>query len=187
MRHWRGMKLYTLISLALAIFGGAYSALAALRAYWDSWVKECKENAERFHRKISEHYGVDTNPVIPVTKSRERVLFARTIWLWANALPIFIFTVFVFSIAFWVLKNWSVITTQKDGDVIDYNQFPWNCCWIMLFLLVTVSALCVIVAIISLICCHFLSKSLREKNEMVIAEESKSIVPDSSPKTGRPT
>lgn len=174
------MKLYTLISLALGIFGGTYAALAALRTYFEGWIKECRDTAELHARKISEHYGEEKDSTKGCKRTRWWIFFSRKLWLWSNAIPIFIFTLFVFLVAIWVLKDWGEICNQKEGDSIDYTHQPWTCFYFGLLYLVIISAICLVGAIVSLIICYFSSRFLREKHQMVLDEENKQITPPPS-------
>ena len=180
------MKLYTLISLALGIFGGTYAALAALRAYFDGWIKERRDTAEIHVRKISEHYGKDKKSTKGCESNQWWIGFSRKCWLWANAIPIFIFSIFVFFVAIWVLVDWAAICNQKDGDSIDYSHPPWTWFYFGLLYLVIISGICLISAVAALVVCHCISRVLRGKHEMVLDEENKKIAPPSPPSPPSP-
>jgi hypothetical protein len=175
------MRLYTLISIALGVFGGTYSALAALRTHFEALVKESRDSGKLHFRKIEERYGENDDVTKCSKEQRSKIDSSATIWNWANTIPAILFALFVFLIAGWVLADWDTICSESDTAVIDRTKFPWPWFYWGLLILVVADFLCFTLAAWAWFRCKSNSKALREKHDLVRTEENRRIIVPSPP------
>jgi hypothetical protein len=171
------MKLYTLISIALGVFGGTYSALAALRTHFEAMIKEARQQAETHLKKIADHYGPNAQTTKNCQERHKGINRSASLWNWCNTIPAILFAIFVFFIAAWVLADWDTICSQAEKDTIDRTKFPWTWFYRGLVMLVVIDFLCFISAAIAWGTCKWTSRVLRHHHEAVLDEESRAVSP----------
>ncbi len=137
------MTLLNVTALMLGIFGAAYTALNALRTYFDSNIKAAVDNAKDCVDVVGEK--LKTGPSLDVAVAfQSRIGAARRVWLWAHIIPIIIFTLFVIGLTVEVLLKWNEVVTPQGPPA-----WPW-CYWAIMGMGV-VDLACLLVAVLALL------------------------------------
>jgi len=169
------MKLYTLISIALGVFGGTYAALAALRTHFEWLIKSTAEEAETHLRKISDHYGKQSNTTRCARGRKKWIGRSSALWNVCNTVPAILFAILVFCVAIWVLLNWDTMCAQNDGEAIDRSKSPWPQCHTGLLYLVVVDLGCFLGAAIAWCTCKLTGRVLRQQYDAALEDEKNQI------------
>src|SRR5256885_9033276 len=99
------MELYTLVSLSLAVFGGTYAALSALRTHFEKPVREARSNCDGQLAKIENFYPEGKMRQV-CKKKQKSICRAEIAWNLANTIPAILFAVFIFLVMAGVLYHW---------------------------------------------------------------------------------
>ena len=180
------MKLYTLISIALGVFGGTYTALAALGKHFDPWISEARANAVKHCNVVCGRFAGSDSTTARSAKTRNaKINRWAKVWVLVNIVPAACFFCLVFAIAFWVLSDWTGICTQADGQVVDYTAFPWSWFRVGLAIMVFIDLICVLLAGMAWAQCRAASHQLFEQYNTAqeINTQSVEALPSSSAKS----
>lgn len=106
------MQAVTLIGLMLSLFGGAYSAISALRAHFD--VKIAGMNALAITcMQVIKDGNIDAS-IKATTRLKGGLTLWTRIWFGAQLLPTVLFLCFAFFMALWSVIFWDQLTKPQD-------------------------------------------------------------------------
>lgn len=154
------MPLYSLIALVLSVFGATYTALGALRAYYD---EDVRKNNEVVQQRMNDIKQKAPNSLAVAEPYARCVTFWARIWKWSYSVPIVFFMVVVFLIGIVSLVYWDSIihplqvlsaqTTTLSTDEISYQKHfldgYCNCGRWLLLVVLLVNGICAMAAIFS--------------------------------------
>jgi hypothetical protein len=156
------MKLFDLVSISLAVFGGTFAALAALRDSFEELIQksgiEAKSQLAVIRKAHSQHQLV----LAFCDGYGKRIRQCRTVWLWSNGFPAVLYSAFSFALCFYVLIDWPQVMA-KDVDLADPAfGFPWNRMKLALWVMMILDFVCIMIAAFTWNKCKGASKSLNE-------------------------
>jgi hypothetical protein len=170
------MKLYTLISIALSIFGGTYAAMAALRTRFERLISKTEEEGAIHLKKIIEHYGQKTSTAGSADSHLRWICKSSKLWNRCNTIPTLLFSVLVFIVAIWVLIEWSFLCTDA-GDDLSKCPITQSCFFLGLLILVLVDGFCFVGAAAAWLICKSHGKTLYQQYNTALEDEKNKITP----------
>src|SRR5438067_1579705 len=125
------MELYTLVSLALGIFGGTYAALSALRTHFESSIKSAHGSCDNQLSKLIATNAKGGKIAKHCRRQRNSICRAKFIWDWSHTLPAVLFALFIFAVFGGVLYHWDQIDAQHSATgtatlTALKGLFPWK-------------------------------------------------------------
>lgn len=171
------MKLYTLISIALGVFGGTYAAMAALRTRFEALIKKTEDEGAIHLKKIIEHYGEKTSTVKSADGHLAWICKSSKLWNRCNTVPTLLFAVLVFTVAFWVIIEWNFLCANAGEIDLSKCPFTQSCFYFGMLTLISVDALCFIGAAIAWGICKTHGKTLHQQYNTALEDEKNKITP----------
>jgi hypothetical protein len=156
------MKLFDLVSISLAVFGGTFAALAALRDSFEELIKKSATEAKSQLAVIRKAHAQHQTVLGFCDGYGKKIRRCRTVWLWSNGFPAVVFSVFSFTLTFFVLVDWPEVMA-KGVDLADPSLgFPWTRLTLALWVMITLDFICILVAAYTWSRCKGASNSLSE-------------------------
>jgi hypothetical protein len=147
------------VALVLSLFGGTYTAIAAIRNHWEKSIQEAKDVAPNQVSRITEISGADS--IKSAKKEQLRITLWATAWKYSHVIPIIAFWIFSIALGYYCFFHWDGVTTA--GSTINGPDSPLTtgqARWILGAAL-TVNAICSLVSWLSGFLVRSASKSLK--------------------------
>jgi hypothetical protein len=171
------MKLYTIISIALSLFGATYAAMAALRTRFEKLITTAEEDGQIHLKKIIEHYGKTKTTADSADKHLRWICRASKLWNRCNTVPTIMFAFFVFVLAFWFIIRWNYLAANAVDLDLSNCPITETCFYFGLLVLVVVDAFCFIGAACAWGICRLNSRILRQQYDTALEDEEIKIKP----------
>jgi hypothetical protein len=125
------MDLFTLVGLLLGVFGATYTAIGALKGWFDPVIHRVREQAST---GISSVRNLTNQPHAQQTVSTYNRVLTIFCWLYqlAQAVPIIAFSWFSFWLAWWSYDHWSELAKKTSEHfwqaILGYSVVIGLCC-----------------------------------------------------------
>lgn len=158
------MELFTLVGLMLAIFGGTYAAIAAMRSHLDTRV----ETAYRVLKKqITELRRLDQEAAIQEGERHAHCIRKwRRIWIVSHLIPIIFFL--IFSMVFAVISYFEWDNMPEKSS--------WPCCKYIVLAGSIVNLSCVIFAMIAFLVVRAGSRNMDGHMRTALGSEADNLI-----------
>ncbi len=136
--------LFTMVSLVLAISGATYSALMALRSCLHETVRDVKNSSESCGSTFSK--ASDSADKKRGIRKNQIVRLGLHVWRWSIVVPIAVFAVVVFTLAFYTVSQ----DTFDPVSRLSWLFFRW-----LILSMAILDIVCFITALLGYLCLWF--------------------------------